>query len=259
MSEDSIIVVGREKENLSERLNARRIFTPGEIREALKLEENTIWVARELPPLHEFSRVGHSRRRRVLLLLRGVDESRRAILETMFDQVVAPDGAIRLLEEAQLLEVVKSKQRSDYFIGGVYADEDDMLLLYRGDLRPLTLSMDWFDENPVANPVPEELELVDYGQGVRLGDYEVATRTILYEFDARYRRRQKENRRRLDDSLGGCLRRLRLMRGFKQNDFTSVTARTIRRIEKGEVDPRRSTIDKIAAELGVESDEITSY
>ncbi len=260
MNTQSIIVVGgKEDEGLREALTARRVFSPGEVREALELQENTLWVARDLPPLHEFADVGRGRYRRALLLLGPVESPRRSVLETIFDPVVAPDNSMQILPEDQLLETLATDHREDYMLSGVYAAEDEMVLLYRGDLRPITISLQWFQNNPVARPDPEDLEIVDYGQGLRLGEFEVGTRTILYEFDANYRRRQKENRREIDDSLGGCLRRLRLLRGMTQKDFQSVTPRTIRRIEQGETDPRSATLEKIAGELGVEPDEICGY
>ncbi len=119
--------------------------------------------------------------------------------------------------------------------------------------------MTWFRANPAAAPDPTDFEVVDYGQGVRLGDFDVAARTILFEFDAEFRRRKKATQIEMDDSLGGSLRRLRLMKGIKQKDFSSVNPRTIRRIESGEVEPRPSTLESIARELGVQPEEISSY
>ena len=261
MRHQSIIIVEpREVDDLHIALDATRVFTPDEIREALTPDENTLWIARSLPPLHEFADVGRSRYRRDLLLLEPIPKTRRILLETMFDRIIAPDDDVRLLEEEQLLDVVADDRPQDFFIGAVYDEEDRIVVLYRGTLEPMVVPLRWFQQNPVATPNPRDLEPVDYGQGVRLGDYEVATRTILYEFDADYRRRQKKNRRRLDESFGGCLRRLRRMKGLKQSDFTDLTARTIRRIEKGEVEnPRPSTIERIAKELDVAPDEIETY
>lgn len=256
----TVIVVGGEgDEDIRECLDTERVYAPDEIKAALERKENTLWVARELPSLGDFADVGRSRYRRDLLLLRPISETRRAILETMFDQIVAPGGAIQLLPEADLLDVLTADHPGDYVIGGVYDAKDEMLLLYRGHLKALTVPMSWFESNPGASPDPEEFEPIDCGQTVRLGEYEVGTDSILYAFDAEYRRRQKAKRRQLDDSFGGCLRRLRLMKGLNQNDFSSVTARTIRRIEAGQTQPHDSTVESIAAELGVEPDEITSY
>ena len=255
-----ILVGGDEANEASKVLGAYRVHTPGEIRDALRLESNTIWVADVLPPLHEFAAMGRGRYRRDLLLFEPIDWLRREVLGTMFDQIVAPEKGVRMLSKEHALEVLALENRSDFLIGGVCDEHDDLLLLYRGDLERLTVPIRWFLGNPVATPDPSDLEIVDYGQGIRLGDYEAGTDTILYEFDAEFRRRRKENQRELDESLGGSLRRLRLMKGLTQDDFHPVTARTIRRIEQGEVDqPRSSTLEKIATKLGVEPEEIASF
>ncbi len=255
-----IFVGGEEAKELSEALGALRVYTPGEIRDALQHDGNTIWVADTLPPLHEFADIGRGRYRRDLLLFEPVDRPRREVLATMFDQVVAPDGGVQMLPKGIALEVLALENRGDLLIGGVWDQEDALLLLYRGNLDSLTVPISWFQGNPVSTPNPSDLEIVDYGQGVRLGEFEAGTDTILYEFDPEFRRRRKENQLELDESLGGSLRRLRLMKGLTQDDFQPLTARTIRRIEQGKVEhPRRSTLEKIATRLGVEPDEITNF
>lgn len=56
------------------------------------------------------------------------------------------------------------------------------------------------------------------------------------------------------------MRRLRLQKGLDQSDFAPVSARQIRRIEKGETKaPRGETLEIIADHLGVEAEEIPSY
>ena len=56
------------------------------------------------------------------------------------------------------------------------------------------------------------------------------------------------------------LRRLRLMRGLSRDDFPGVAAKTIARIERGEVErPREETLHRIAQRLGVAPADITTY
>jgi transcriptional regulator with XRE-family HTH domain len=63
-----------------------------------------------------------------------------------------------------------------------------------------------------------------------------------------------------EKTFGASLRRLRLQRGLKQSDFNEVSAKTIRRIERGETDaPHGKTLAAIAARLQVEPNEIASY
>jgi hypothetical protein len=261
MKLQTILVDGGQFEaKLAESLGARRVYSPGEIQEALRLDTNTLWLADTLPPLHEFDDVGRGRYQRRLLALEPIDRTRLPFLRTMFDTVVAPDDSLQVLPQDQVVAVLGTEHPEDYLIGGVYNAEDDFLILYRGNLDTLTVPLAWMKANPVTEPDPTDFEIIDYGQTIRLGDYEAGVDAILYKFDAEYRRRKKEKRRNLDDSFGASLRRARVAKGLNQDDFSNVTARTIRRIESGEVaSPRAKTIRAIAADLGVEADEIETY
>ena len=124
-------------------------------------------------------------------------------------------------------------------------------------LRLLT----WFTVGP-AGPKPNfgQLAFIDGGQTVRLGNYEAAVDAILYEFDPQYRRRAKQRLVEREHSLGGALRRLRLKKGLRQNDFASVGPKVIARIERGEVKkPHQKTLTLIAKRLGVSYSEIAGY
>jgi transcriptional regulator with XRE-family HTH domain len=53
---------------------------------------------------------------------------------------------------------------------------------------------------------------------------------------------------------------LRILRGLRQSDFTPLPAKTIARIERGEVaKPHGPTLVRIAERLGVGAGEIESY
>ncbi|TVR58369.1 MAG: XRE family transcriptional regulator [Gemmatimonadales bacterium] len=85
------------------------------------------------------------------------------------------------------------------------------------------------------------------------------THVVLVDFDPEYRARANRRQRELDDSLGGSLRRLREAKGVSRSDFPSVSPKTIARIERGEVQARPKTLQKIARRLGVEVEEISTY
>jgi hypothetical protein len=108
------------------------------------------------------------------------------------------------------------------------------LVLYRGDLEPVVVPWSWFRARP-SGPKPDfaELDVVDAGQTVKLGDYEAATDAILYEFDPDFRREQKKRRVRDDQSFGGSLGRLRLQRGLSRSEFPGLSAKEIARLERG--------------------------
>ena len=95
---------------------------------------------------------------------------------------------------------------------------------------------------------------------MRFGEYEAASDAVLYEFDGDARRRMKAREREEDHSLGGSIRRLRLSKGLSRNDFPGVDAKTVARIERGEVDtPQQQTLDALAKHLGVPIQDLGSY
>ena len=75
---------------------------------------------------------------------------------------------------------------------------------------------------------------------------------------ARQRMRARELKQ--DSSFGAALHRLRLQKGLTREGFPRVSAKTIARIERGEVEkPHRETLEIIARKLGVRVEEIGSY
>lgn len=77
-------------------------------------------------------------------------------------------------------------------------------------------------------------------------------------FDARKRMRERELNQ--DSSFGAALQRLRLQKHVSRQDFPRVSAKTIARIERGEVEhPHSETLEIIARKLGVRVEEIGSF
>jgi hypothetical protein len=213
--------------------------------------------------LHEALRLPSRRRSRLGGLLTLFKPRTQSIqpLEDLFEPFVWSPGDFRHLPIDELAEVLADARRGDLFIGG-YADvESQTLTLVRGDLRRLSVPLSMFPPLGAAGPPdPSRLAFTDCGNTVRLGDYEAAADAILYEADPDFRSRLLAKKRAEDKTFGACLRRLRLLRGLRQSDFGDVTAKTIARIERGETEaPHGHTLKVIAARLGVESNEITSY
>src|SRR5262249_17186695 len=103
-------------------------------------------------------------------------------------------------------------------------------------------------------------EIIDSGQTIRLGEFEAAGDAILYEIDPEARRRMRAKEVEQDSSFGGSLRRLRLQKGLARADFEPISAKTIARIERGEVQaPRGAKLKRIAKRLGVTTGDISSY
>lgn len=174
---------------------------------------------------------------------------------------VALTNHLRLLPRDALFEVLLSPRRDDLFIGGVASGAAESVVLYTGGLRPLVVPRGWFTARP-GGPKPDfdDLEVIDYGQTVRLGAYEAAADALLYEFDAAYRRRAKRAFVEADTTFGGALKRLRLQRGLERTEIAGVSARTVARIERGEVGrPRGRTLERLAKALKVRPKEIGGY
>jgi DNA-binding Xre family transcriptional regulator len=196
-----------------------------------------------------------------LLVLDKPSTARRELLSTLFRVVVAPGDGVRLLSTAEIAEVLATQRPESFFIGGVADPEDKALVLYRGTLERLVVPFSWFHSPPGGTkPKFDDFEVTDGGQTIRLGEYEAAADAILYEFDPEARRRMKDNLIEKDTSFGGSLRRLRLMRHLGRDEFVGVTAKTVARIERGEVGkPRGPTLAKIAKKLGVKPEEIETF
>ena len=221
-----------------------------------------LWVAEDVSPLVALATgtdpLASEQR---LLILDEPSGPRKELLHLLFRVVVAPGKGVTLLPIEILREVLASDRRTEVFVAGMIDRAAELAVLYRGNLAPTVVPFAWFlRRNPTPKPNFRDFELTDYGQSVRFGEYEAATDLILYDFDADYRRRAKERQLKLDDSLGGCIRRLRLIRGLSREDFPGVSGKQIARIERGEItNVRARTLAAIAAALKVRPEEITSY
>ena len=160
-----------------------------------------------------------------------------------------------------MAEVIASDDAQDRLIGLVVSPNDHAVVLYRGSGDRLAIPMAWFEPSGTGTaPDFGDAQVTDDGRTLRLGRYEAAVEAILYEFDADFRRRQRALRLETDVSFGASLRRLRLQRGVRREDFAPISAREIARIERGEVArPHGATVATIAARLGVSAGEIGSY
>jgi hypothetical protein len=196
-----------------------------------------------------------------VLFLQRARAARRELLHALFRVVVAPDEGVRLLPNTELQEVMGDEHAADLIIGGVVDPEDRRLILYRGNLDRLVVPFEWFRASP-RGPRPDfnAFSVIDSGQTIKLGDYEAATDALLYEFDVDSRRRMRQREIGADDTFGGSLRRLRLQKGLSRSDFAPISAKTIARIERGEVEePHDETLTTIAKRLGVKPDKIKSF
>jgi hypothetical protein len=71
----------------------------------------------------------------------------------------------------------------EYFTGGRVDHFTRVVILYRENLAPLEVPLDWFQNPRGAKADPHDFEIIDGGQTVRLGDFEAAADAILFDFD----------------------------------------------------------------------------
>lgn len=200
--------------------------------------------------------VGHR-----ILSLGTVLPARRELLEASLGAVIACSPGVRMLPLEDLVEALSSSNAEDLFIGGVLDEDDGVLILYRGNLERMVVPLSWLRALAPGRELDiPSFSITDYGQTVQIGDFEVATDAILYEFDADARRRMKDRALAEDLSFGASLRRLRLNKGLSRRDFPGISEKTIARIERGETPrPHGGTLLTIAKRLGVDPAEIESF
>ncbi len=262
---DPVFMVGQEAAFLGldqNEIQAELLSSDDDIRAAYLGHHRAVWILKNatlLSPLTSLQNVRQRARR--LLALTSLENGRRQLYETFFKRVITPDQGVQLLPFDELMDVLRSNRRQDYLIGGVLAPNDQVLILYRGNLEPIIVPWSWFRSQPDGTqPNFDDFEVIDSGQTIRLGMYEASTDAVLYEYDAEYRKRAKQRQVEEDDSFGGSLRRLRLLKGLKRNDFPGITAKEIARIERGEVNkPHPKTLDLLASTLGVAVEELETY
>lgn len=245
-----------------EGLPADRLRSAAEVRTALiRSQKGALWIAPDARAIRVILEalpaqpIGDQR----LLCLGARRGDGHALLHATFRFVVSADEGARLAPIAELRDILLSERRAELFVAASMSER--AVVLYRGNLEPLIVPLRWFPTHTQAcRSDPSCLAIADFGQTIRIGDSEIAADAILYEFDEAYRRRVKARLRNADPSFGGALRRLRLQKGLRQNDFPGLTAKEIARIERGEIKrPRQLTLAKIARRMGISVDEISTY
>ena len=173
----------------------------------------------------------------------------------------APDSKFLPMDE--LLDVVSAppSKAAGLFIAGVADMESETLALTRGNLKTVTAPFSIFQPSGTGvSPDFSRLSLADYGHTVRLGEYEASSDAILYEVDPEYRRKIRKQQLADEKTFGASLRRLRILRKVSRDDFPPLSAKTISRIERNEVEkPHGETLQIVAERLNVDPEEIETY
>jgi DNA-directed RNA polymerase subunit H (RpoH/RPB5) len=184
-------------------------------------------------------------------------------LHGLFSQIVGDSPGYRWLPKDELPEVLfdSSIDRSELFIAAAADPVTRTLSLVRGDCQTVVVPFSFFEPSgDGTKPDFSKVRVADFGRTVALGDYEASTDAILYEADRDYRKKVKLQRKVSENSFGASLERLRKQRRLKRHDFPSLSAKTIARIERNEIDkPHGATLQTIAERLGVLPGEIGDY
>jgi DNA-binding Xre family transcriptional regulator len=244
-------------------MNAVEVTSRDKISKLLtKAGKDTLWISGSADMTEALlkaiawpsKRLGHA-----VLLHKPTIES-MTMLSKVFDRVVY--GVVRgFLPIDELAEVLKAPNREVLFIGGAVDQGSETITLWRGNLESLVVPFAAFPPAGDGTAADfNDFSVIDHGQTVRLGAFEAATDAILYEYDPKYRRRKTKERIASDQGLGPAIRRLRLQRGLKRDDFPGIDPKTIARIEQGKVKSiHEKTRNAIAEALQVDPDELETY
>ena len=267
MSIDFLLVTDPETEAwVREGFPARTLRSHEDVREAFQQSAGrrrvVIWIAHRASQLSGLAdQASLLRPNHRLLLLNETRGAQRDLLHVIFRIVVAPGDGMHILPVEELKEALAAPNRDELFVGGVIDSTSKLIVLFRGTLDPVVVPFAWFNRrNPNPGPDFNDFEITDYGQTVRLGEYEATTDVILYAHDPEYRRLAKQRELQHDPSFGAALKRLRLLKGVRRDDFPGISEKQIARIERGESKkPHTRTLNAIAKRLGVNPSEIETY
>ena len=197
----------------------------------------------------------------LVVVLEPVKPETAAALTGCFRLVVLVPHPNSLLPNEELAEVLAATNRDELFIGGSVDSVSRTLTLWRGNGMSLVVPLERFrPSGDGQKPDFNQFSVSDYGHTLRFGSYESSADAVLYECDPNFRAKLNEKRRSEEKGFGPSLRRLRLQRQLNQTDFDPISAKTIARLERGEIlKPRRDTLNVIAAKLGVEPDEVDTF
>lgn len=94
----------------------------------------------------------------------------------------------KILILSQLLDVqnLSVNERRRLIIGGMVDPEQERIFFLRGDGTSLIVNFNWFTSSNKPKPNYNELAIVDYGQTIKLGSYEVPSRSLFIDHDPEY-------------------------------------------------------------------------
>ncbi len=185
------------------------------------------------------------------------------VLHGLFELFVGAGAGYSWLPADELVSALLATDelRAELFVAVATDPVTQTVTLRRADLTAILAPYSLFLPSGTGlRPDFSRARVADFGRTVAFGEYEAAGDAILYETDPEYRRKLHAQRRETERSFGASLRRLRMQRRLTQSDFPGVAAKTVARLERGEVGkPHGRTLKILAETLAVNADDIESY
>jgi hypothetical protein len=214
----------------------------------------TILVAMNESALDAITRViARERRRNGSLLVPFVPRGRLLpALYRVFRRVAFYDATIAAFDPVNLPAVL-ARRDSGLLLGAMVDEFASIITLCRGDLSLLSVPWEWFEAQARTSLSPsEQVAIGDEGRTILIGSCSFAVDDAVAAMDPVYRRFLRRRRWEASDDLGGRIRRRRLQMRLRREDFPGIDAKTLARIERGEIRrPQRETLRLIAQTLGV--------
>lgn len=164
-------------------LHPEVVSSVGAVRESVaKATKDTLWVSyeRDLTEALVKAVYGPSRLLGKAVLIHVLNPQSIPALTGYFQRFAfaSNDG---FLPPNELSEALRVENAADLFIGGNVDAANQTMTLWRGNLEPLTVPFSAF-ENSGDGLAPDfsRFSATDFGQTIRLGDYEAAADAILY-------------------------------------------------------------------------------
>jgi hypothetical protein len=86
-------------------------------------------------------------------------------------------------EEITTIHSFPIAEKRRYFVAGYVNYDYQLVMLFRGDGTSIQLSWQWFEPSGNETPDFHQFDIIDHGQTIKLGSYEVSARSILIERD----------------------------------------------------------------------------
>ena len=104
----------------------------------------------------------------------------------LFHPVFGLVEGFQWLSKDEFVETIVMADASDRFIGGSVDLKAKTLTLLRGDITAVVARFIFPQSGDGTAPDFAQLNLIDYGRTIALGDYEASADAILYELDPDY-------------------------------------------------------------------------